>query len=139
MEDKEIVRLYWDRNELAIKETSLKYGGYCYTIAYHILLNREDADESVNDAYMRIWECIPPHFPEVLSVFVGKITRRVSLDKWRTRTGKKRAFFLVFLNISCYTTLLLSEKQTICSLVSPIRGYLGAVFVSEVFEKREYE
>lgn len=90
MEDKEIVRLYWDRNELAIKETSLKYGGYCYTIAYHILLNREDADESVNDAYMRIWECIPPHFPEVLSVFVGKITRRVSLDKWRTRTRKKR-------------------------------------------------
>ena len=49
MDDKEIVRLYWDRNELAIRETSAKYGGYCYTIAYNILFSKEDAEESVND------------------------------------------------------------------------------------------
>lgn len=80
MEDKEIVRLYWERNELAIKETSAKYGWYCHKIAYNILQNREDADESVNDTWLRTWECIPPHLPEVLSAFVGKITRRVSLN-----------------------------------------------------------
>lgn len=90
MEDKEIVRLYFDRNELAIKETSAKYGKYCYTIAYNILLNREDADESVNDTYLKTWEAIPPHFPEVLATFVGKITRRVSLNKWHLRNRKKR-------------------------------------------------
>lgn len=44
MEDKEIVRLYWERNELAIKETSEKYGRYCYTIAYNILLSKEDPE-----------------------------------------------------------------------------------------------
>lgn len=90
MEDKEIVRLYWDRNELAIEETSAKYGKYCYAIAYNILFNREDADESVNDTYLKTWDAIPPHFPEVLAAFVGKITRRVSLNKWHSRNRKKR-------------------------------------------------
>ncbi len=90
MEDKEIVRLYWERNELAIKETSMKYGRYLYTIAYNILHDKEDADESVNDAYYKTWECIPPHFPEVLATFVGKITRRISLNKWHYKTRKKR-------------------------------------------------
>lgn len=90
MDDKEIVRLYWDRNELAIRETSAKYGGYCYTIAYNILFSREDAEESVNETYMKTWECIPPHFPIVLAAFVGKITRRISLNKWRSRTREKR-------------------------------------------------
>lgn len=90
MEDKEIVRLYWNRNELAIKETSAKYGRYCYAIAYNILFSKEDADESVNDTYMKTWDCIPPHFPEVLSTFVGKITRRISLNKWYLKTRKKR-------------------------------------------------
>lgn len=90
MEDKEIVRLYWDRNERAIKETSVKYGGYCYQIAFNILLSKEDADESVNDTWLKTWECIPPHFPELLAAFVGKITRRISLNKWHSKTRIKR-------------------------------------------------
>lgn len=90
MEDKEIVRLYWERNELAIKETSAKYGRYCYTIAVNILLNKEDANESVNDTWLKTWDCIPPHFPETLATFVGKITRRISLNMWRSGTRKKR-------------------------------------------------
>ena len=90
MEDKEIIRLYWERNERAIKETSVKYGRYCFRVAYNILLNKEDADESVNDTWFKTWECIPPHFPEVLATFVGKITRRISLNKWYYKTRKKR-------------------------------------------------
>ena len=90
MEDNEIVKLYWDRNEQAIKETASKYGRYCYTIAYNILLSKEDADESVNDTYMKTWECIPPHFPTILSTFIGKITRRISLNRWRSKNRIKR-------------------------------------------------
>lgn len=90
MEDNEIVRLYCDRNELAIRETSKKYGNYCYTIAYNILSNQEDADESVNDTYLKTWECIPPHRPVVLSTFIGKITRRISLNKWHFNRRNKR-------------------------------------------------
>ncbi len=90
MEDKEIVKLYWDRDERAIKETSVKYGRYCYKVAYNILMNKEDADESVNDTWLKTWECIPPHFPEVLATFVGKITRRISLNMWHSKNRKKR-------------------------------------------------
>ena len=90
MEDDSIVNLYWARSENAISETSKKYGNYCYSIAYNILGNVEDADESVNDTYLNAWNNIPPHRPSILSTFLGKITRRISIDKWRGRTAEKR-------------------------------------------------
>ena len=90
MEDDHIIDLYWARSEDAITETSEKYGKYCYAIAYHILSNAEDAEESVNDTYLGAWRNMPPHRPSILSAFLGKITRRISIDKWRGRTADKR-------------------------------------------------
>ena len=90
MEDDRIIDLYWARSENAITETSKKYGKYCYAIAYHILSDPEDADESVNDTYLDAWNTMPPHRPVLLSTFLGKITRRISIDKWRGRTADKR-------------------------------------------------
>lgn len=90
MEDYSIVNLYWARSENAISETSKKYGNYCHSIAYNILGNVEDADESVNDTYLDAWNNIPPHRPSILSTFLGKITRRISIDKWRGRIAEKR-------------------------------------------------
>lgn len=90
MEDRDIVALYWERNQEAIAETEKKYGRYCYSIAYNILYNAEDAEESVNDALMNAWNSIPPHMPSVLSAFLGKITRYVSLKKWRYARTQKR-------------------------------------------------
>jgi len=90
MDDKQIVALYWARNEDALTQTAAKYGRYCFSIAYHILSSREDADESVNDTYMSAWNQIPPHEPSVLSAFLGKITRRISLNRWRNQNRKKR-------------------------------------------------
>ena len=90
MEDAHIVDLYWARSETAIDETSAKYGKYCYTIAYNILANAEDSDESVNDTYLAAWNSMPPQRPSVLSSFLGKITRRISIDKWRARNAEKR-------------------------------------------------
>lgn len=90
MEDKDIIALYLERNQGAIAETEKKYGRYCYAIAYNILSNTEDAKESVNDALLNAWNSIPPHIPSVLSAFLGKLTRYVSLKKWRyTRTQKR--------------------------------------------------
>lgn len=90
MEDARIVELFWARSEKAIEETSSKYGKYCYAIAHSILANSEDAEESVNDTYLKAWNSMPPHRPTILSAFLGKITRRVSIDKWRVRTAEKR-------------------------------------------------
>ena len=90
MDDKKIVELYWQRSEQAVAETQNKYGKYCYSIAYQILANNEDAEESVNDTYNDAWNCIPPNKPAILSTFLGKITRRISIDRYRSRTAKKR-------------------------------------------------
>lgn len=90
MEDSQIIELYWQRNESAISETKNKYGNYCYSIAHRILHNIEDSEECVNDTYLGAWNAIPPYYPEVLSTFLGKITRQLSLKKWRKRTAEKR-------------------------------------------------
>ena len=90
MEDSKIVDLFWGRSENAIQEAAAKYGKYCYAIAYNILHNNEDADESVNDTYHGAWNSIPPHRPSILSTFLGKITRRISLNKWRDMKRDKR-------------------------------------------------
>ena len=90
MDDKSIVDLYFSRNEEAITQTDKKYGRYCYRIAYNILTNEEDAEESVSDTYMKAWSTIPPRHPSVLSTFLGKITRHISIDRWRERSAQKR-------------------------------------------------
>lgn len=89
MDDKIIVQLYWDRSEKAIVETDAKYGGYCYSIAYNVLANREDAEESVSDTYMAAWNALPPHRPSILATFLGKITRNISINRWRARNTYK--------------------------------------------------
>ena len=90
MNDKNIVDLYFNRDEEAIDQTDKKYGRYCYSIAYNILTNKEDAEESVSDTYMTAWRAIPPRRPSVLSTFLGKITRHISIDRWRERSAYKR-------------------------------------------------
>ena len=90
MEDGAIVALYWERNESAIKETSDKYGRYLMKIAWNILTDREDAEESVNDTYLHAWNAMPPHRPQILSTFLGRITRHLSIDIYRKRNSAKR-------------------------------------------------
>lgn len=90
MDDDAIIALYWDRSETAITETDAKYGGYCYHIAYNILSNAGDSEESVNDTYLAAWNTIPPRHPSVLATFLGKLTRYISLDRWKRRSAAKR-------------------------------------------------
>ena len=81
MEDRQIVTLYWNRKENAIAETAAKYGRYLNSISYNILADSEDAKECVNDTYHDAWNTIPPHRHSYLSTFLGKITRRISIDR----------------------------------------------------------
>ncbi len=90
MDDKSIIDLYWKRSESAISETAAKYGRYCNTIAFNILHNKEDAEECVNDTYMKVWGVIPTLRPLKFSAFIGKITRNLSLDKYEYYNAKKR-------------------------------------------------
>lgn len=90
MEDVQIVQLYFERREQAIEETAGKYGKYLFSIAHNILSSNRDAEETVNDTYLGAWNSIPPHRPHRLSTYLGKITRRISLDKWKANRTQKR-------------------------------------------------
>ena len=90
MEDNEIVALYWERNETAIAETEKKYGRYCYVIAYNVLYCHEDAEECVNDTYLRAWETIPPQRPTALNAYLGTITRNLALNRYEYIHADKR-------------------------------------------------
>lgn len=90
MEDDEIIRLYWDRNDQAIHATAEKYGAYCKSIARNILNNEEDAEECVNDTYLNAWNAMPEHWPKQLASFLGKITRNLSFNKYKRNHAEKR-------------------------------------------------
>lgn len=90
MEDSEIVRQFRERSDDAIRELQLKYKNYCGKIAMNILGSREEAEECVNDAFMRIWEMIPPHEPNCLRAFLGKVTRNLAINRLRKLTAEKR-------------------------------------------------
>ena len=90
MEDTKIIDLYFARNETAITETDQKYGTYCRSIAWNILQNHEDSEECVSDTWLRAWNAMPPQRPRVLRQFLAKITRNLSLDRFRADHAQKR-------------------------------------------------
>jgi len=90
VDDKQIIELYFERNEQAIKETETKYGAFCHRIAMNILGIHEDAEECVNDTYYSVWKQIPPTVPEVFKVYLGRITRNLSISRFRAMRAKKR-------------------------------------------------
>ena len=90
MEDFEIIELYFAREEQAIRETEKKYGGYCHRISMNILNSREDAEECVNDTWLKAWDSIPPQRPGILRLFLATITRNLSLNRYRMNHAAKR-------------------------------------------------
>lgn len=90
MEDSDIVELYWQRSEQAVSETIAKYARYLRSIAYRILYNDADSEECVNDTYSHAWNAMPPHRPQKLGPFLGKITRNLALNMYERMTAEKR-------------------------------------------------
>lgn len=90
MEDKEIVDLYWKRDEEAITATQKKYGAYLHHIAFHIVAQPSDSEECVNDTYFHAWNSMPPQRPVILQTYLGKLVRRISIDCYRKHTSAKR-------------------------------------------------
>ncbi len=90
MEDREIIGLCLERREEALAATQAKYGGYCLTVARNILPDPRDAEECVDDAMLALWNSVPPNVPEVLPAYLGKLTRRAALKRWRDKRAQKR-------------------------------------------------
>ena len=90
MEDKDIVALYWARSEEAVRATAAKYGAYCAAIIRRFLGDGRDSEECLNDTWLGAWNAMPPQRPGILSAFFGKLTRNLSLDRWRYNRAAKR-------------------------------------------------
>ena len=103
MEDQKIVDLFFARSEMAIKMLAEKYEKLLYRVSYNILNNNEDVMECINDTYLGTWNAIPPQRPNPLSAFVCRITRNLSLKKYRAKTAAKR---------NCQLEVALEELMT---------------------------
>ena len=90
LEDEQIIALYWARDQRAIEETDRAYGTLCRGLSRRILKNREDADECVNDSYLRLWQRIPPEYPDSLGSYLTRILRNLCLDRLRQQGAAKR-------------------------------------------------
>ena len=90
MEDEKIVELYWQRDESAITCTKEKYESYLYAVANRILTLSEDVEETVSDTYIGAWNAMPPEKPHILRTFLGRITRNLSLKRFRRDHAQKR-------------------------------------------------
>jgi RNA polymerase sigma-70 factor (ECF subfamily) len=91
LNDLNIIELYFARDEEAIKQTDIKYGKLCHSVAYNILNNNEDSEECVNDTYIGVWNAIPPARPNNFMAFVCKITRNLSLKRLEAQARQKRS------------------------------------------------
>lgn len=123
MTDQEIIGLYWEREETAIRETERKYGRYCKAIAARVLGSEEDAEECVNDTWMKAWESIPPERPKLLQAYLGCITKRLSINVYKQQRAKKR--------ISADFTEALEELEEVLSAGNNVEEHVEHAALSE--------
>ena len=93
--DDEIIELYWKRDPKAIEETQTQYGEKLGRLSFGILENREDAQECVNDTYLRTWDSIPPTRPQFLFAYLAKICRFLCFDVLDHKNAQKRSALVV--------------------------------------------
>ena len=90
MEDKQIVELFFSRDERAIAECQNVYSNYCFTVAYNILGSRQDCEECLNDTWLKAWNSIPPQKPANLKMYLARIARNTALDVYYRDNAEKR-------------------------------------------------
>lgn len=145
MEDRDIVALYWARQEAAIEQTAKKYGSYLTAIAMRILSDARDTEECLNDTYQAAWDSIPPHAPENLGTYLAKLARRICMKVWRGRDAQKRGGGDVTLSLEelgqCIPSGHTPEEQvTAEELACSINAFLLALPETErrVFVRRYF-
>ncbi len=135
MDDLQIVELYWQRNEKAITETDSKYGAYCFVIAHNILHNKEDSDECVNDTWLNAWNAMPPQRPGKLRMFLAKITRNLSFNRYNASRTEKRGGGEIPLVLEELAECLASETDVENDLVTKELGESIRLFVKALPER----
>ena len=124
LDDEKIVDLYWHRDERAIEETDFKYRNYLFSIVHHIVRDRLDSEECLNDTYLGAWNAIPPTKPSSLRAFLVTIMRRTAIDRYKLRKRQKR--------ISSELTLSLSEVEDFVSDLDDVAAEIDRLELSRI-------
>lgn len=130
MTDGQIIELFFQRNELAISETAVVYGGKLFALANRILLNREDAEESVSDTYLKAWETIPPTRPVFFYAYLSKICRFLAFGRLDWKNAAKRKAEIVELTAEmelCIPDLQQEQALEAQELGRLINAFLGTL------------
>lgn len=130
MEDEQIIDLYFQRSEEAIRQTEAAHGHKLYTLAYRILLNREDAEESVSDTYLKAWESIPPTRPTYFYAYLAKICRFLCFGRLDWKNAAKRKAEIVELTTEmelCIPDLSREQQLEAQELGRLLNEFLGTL------------
>lgn len=140
MEDKDIVNLIYNREEVGLTNLKDKYNELIITIAFAILQNSSDSEESADDTYLKIWKTIPPYKPNFLKAFVSKIARQISIDKYRQNKQKyKKETSLNELDYEISSSYSVDDTFYATELVKDINYFLEKLDVeSQILFLRRY-
>lgn len=129
--DGKIIELYRTGSQDALKETQRVYGAYLMTVAEGILRDRQDAEECVNDTYLRAWESIPKTQPANLKAYLAKVTRNLSISRLRNNQAKKRGGDAVVTSYEelseCIPGKRLNEEANRAQLKTQIESFLRSL------------
>lgn len=138
LSDEQIIDLYFAREERAIAETDRKYCQYLYTVAYNILANEQDAEECLQDTYLRTWNAIPPERPKLFHAYLAKITRNVSLNRYKAAKRQKRVPGEVSVSLDELGECVSGEQELAHELRSKAIAQVISRYLEGVSDRRMY-
>ena len=137
MSDEQIVALYWQRDEQAIRETDIKYKKFLLSVAYNILQDMYDSEECLNDTYIGAWNAIPPARPVLLQAFLATIMRRTAIDCYKAKKRQKRIVSELTVSLSEVEDFI-SDDDMYSQTDAKELGRVISVFVRSLSERRMY-
>ena len=138
MSDEQIVELYWQRDERAIRETDRKYQHFLLTVAHNILRDAQDCEECLNDTYLGAWNAIPPARPKVLQAFLATIMRRTAIDRYKAGKRQKRIDSELTVALSEVEEFLADGSDPAAELDAHELGRVISEFIRSLPKRRMY-
>lgn len=136
--DEQIIDLYFAREERAIAETDKKYCQYLHAVAYNILANDQDAEECLQDTYLRVWNAVPPERPRIFHAFLAKITRNLSLSRFKAARRYKRYVGEVSLSLEELGECVSDGGEFVQQIESAAIAYVINRYLAGIPERRMY-
>ena len=138
MSDEQIVALYWQRDEQAIRETDIKYKKFLLSVAYNILYDICDSEECLNDTYIGAWNSIPPARPVLLQAFLATIMRRTAIDCYKAKKRQKRIVSELTVSLSEVEDFISVDDDMYSQTDAKELGRVISDFVRSLSERRMY-